>query len=141
MRSGRNMGFSKAFGLGGGHPRLRGRKDYNKLNCMSYALKLDEWGQVASRKHFHVDTAFIQYMADMGLQLTSREKMVPGKVYIAYKFGYDDFHWAIRNEKGHWRHKCGGRPSESVSEKVVFAKKWRSGLIYSSKTFVFEYTA
>jgi hypothetical protein len=73
-------------------------------------------------------------------KLVSRQEMVLGKSYVAFRFGYHDFHFMFRDHRGHWTHKQGGQLVRPISQKEVFANKWVNpgGAFYTSKVNLFE---
>lgn len=121
-------------------------------NCMSYALNRKVWAipkgwrifnDEPSRENLHY--LIKNFETVYGLKPVSREEMVLGKEYIAFRYeqdGYDiidDFHFAVRHKSGHWTHKMGSKPVEGVSEKIIFADEWAFGHhYYNSKIYLFE---
>ncbi len=107
-------------------------------NCYSYAIDdPTDWHLIRTVYDESVD-----YLLDnhSNLRLVSREDLVLGKEYIAYRYGNRDFHFMKRNKMGYWRHKMGCCPVEAISTKFVLGKEWvfRGGNVYNSKLYLFE---
>lgn len=103
---------------------------WNKANCYGYATRNNDWLCTYGSYKDEV-YQFPDYMVPV-----KRSEMKLGKVYIAYRFGCDDFHFMRRDEKGHWRHKPGRLKVRDISEKNVFANNWDER--YNSKVYLFQ---
>jgi hypothetical protein len=112
-------------------------KPWDNANCYGYAVDINRW--------FVFDDAY-EYAVDELLEknpswkLVSRQETILGKSYVAFRFGYHDFHFMFRDHRGHWTHKQGGQIVRPISQKEVFASKWLNpgGALYTSKVYLFE---
>jgi hypothetical protein len=120
-------------------------------NCMAYALGRKNWmlplgwralkNKPIERIEEHMATMLGK---TFNLKMVSREDMVLGKEYIAFRIAYDgyedadDFHFMKRHVSGHWTHKMGSQPVKGISEKVVFSDMWKFGTIYNGRIYLFE---
>lgn len=131
---------------------------YRHANCMGYALRenhwliLDAWRDFVDEvegeygpndedsypTRFGVECQITTEMEKFGLKPVKREDMRPGVEYVAVKFSLEDFHFMRRNKHGHWRHKPGGTEVRGIKEKDVFKSKWGGGILYNSRTLLFE---
>jgi hypothetical protein len=120
---------------------------YNKnvsSNCMGYAVGVNDWLVVGNYKAaaYDMDSEYeeeLVYDKDFTLIPVHKRELKLGKEYIAYRFGYHDFHFCKRDKKGHWRHKMGSKCPETISQKKVFAKKWDGWMcVYNSKLYLYE---
>jgi hypothetical protein len=118
------------------------RDKYFDANCMGYALKKNKW-----IKPYTEDEDFEWYeeeWIDKVFWMIKKFKWLPidkddmklGKKYIAFRWSDSDFHFMVRLETGHWRHKPGWNKVESISTKKVFANAWPGG--YDSNLYLFE---
>jgi hypothetical protein len=109
---------------------------WNGANCYGYAARDNRWLQLSS-DYEDIDAILED---NPTWRLVSKESMVLGKEYVAYRYGNRDFHFMYRNEKGMWRHKPGGTRVRSISQKDVFASMWKGGPfnVYTSKVWLFE---
>lgn len=113
---------------------------WDSANCMGYALGINKWLRVG---YFGTDSSpyeMAKWLIDTyGLKPVKRSEMVLGKVYIVFRLGYDDFHFARRSADGHWRHKPGWCHVRPISEKEVFGPAWtKNTCSYTSRPFLFE---
>lgn len=112
-------------------------KPWDNSNCYGYAVDINRW--------FVFDDAY-EYAADEILEknpswyLVDKKDMVLGKSYVAFRFGYHDFHFMFRDHRGHWTHKQGAQVVRPISQKEVLASKWLNpgGAVYTSKVYLFE---
>lgn len=111
--------------------------DNYDYNCMGYALGTFDWEEL---ENFYVigedkDYSALNKMADdcvnelitnIGyLRLIEDPDDVREDEYaIAFKVGFDDFHFMRRNSDGTWTQKRGKEPIEEVKELDVFAIVW-----------------
>ena len=120
-------------------------------NCFGYAVGRKKWLIMRSWRAFVRDyNDFVDYFTAKdnavkelyqryGLKHVDPRSMELGKEYVAYKFGLDDFHFALRNKQGYWRHKSGDTQAKPISEEHVFAEEWYFyGNQYDSETILFE---
>lgn len=111
-------------------------KPWDAANCYGYAIDVNRW--------FHFDCEY----EDAGQELqrlnphwikVQKSDMVLGKSYVAFRYGYHDFHFMFRDHRGHWRHKMGSEPVKAISQKDVFHKLWHgNNIVYTSKIWLFE---
>lgn len=126
-------------------------RDEDDYNCMGYALGTFEWEEL--------DTFFVWWdeedgkdiLEDMILDcvgeiekrfdfvhcIESPEDVRENEYVVAFKVGYDDFHFMRQNSDGSWTHKRGGSPIEEISEEEVFSQEWGIDK-YISRTYYFS---
>ncbi len=112
-------------------------KNWHYANCFGYALGYNHWLGFDSD---YCDAADELMSRFPNLCPVSKDEMVLGKEYIAFRYGREDFHFMKRGKKGHWTHKPGCYPVETISTKDVFAAEWSNedGDIYNSRIYLFE---
>lgn len=113
--------------------------NYN-ANCMGWALQIKDWVHVRPYGTVSHDAAAMTFGKQAGLKLIQKKDMVLGKEYIALRVNSHDYHFMRRNASGHWTHKQGGQPVETISQKKVFSKGWYRpfGDTYFGKIWLFE---
>lgn len=112
-------------------------KPWDYANCYGYAIDKNRW--------FVFDDAYETAVDELidknpNWYLVDRKDMVLGKSYVAFRYGYFDFHFMFRDHKGHWTHKQGSQRVQTISQKEVFANHWTNpgGALYTSKVYLFE---
>lgn len=112
-------------------------KPWDKANCYGYAVNINRWFVFDDAYEYAVDE-LIEKNRDW--YLVDRKDMVLGKSYVAFRYGYFDFHFMFRDHKGHWTHKQGSQLVRAISQKEVFANHWTNpgGALYTSKVYLFE---
>ena len=112
-------------------------KPWNNANCYGYAIDSNHWFVFENEYEDAVDELLEK---NPSWKLVSKQDMVLGNSYVAFRYGYHDFHFMFRDHKGHWRHKQGGQRIAAISQKEVFAKSWwnPAGTLYTSKVYLFE---
>lgn len=109
---------------------------WRNANCYGYAFNTDDWLQIEGKLKYGYQELMENFP---NIKYVSKNEMVLGKRYIAYRYGVDDFHFMVRDEKGHWRHKQGNTPVKPISTKQVFSKQWTNSFTtYNSKIHLFE---
>lgn len=104
-------------------------------NCFGYAVNFHDWLLVGDDYFAFATLWYDQF----GLKAVNREDMVLGKRYVAFRYCADDFHFCRRDANGHWRHKMGGQPPKTISQKAVFSSHWDTGFHrYNSKVYLYE---
>jgi hypothetical protein len=111
-------------------------KPWDNANCYGYAIDTNRW--------FHFEGNYENAYEELldknphWMQVQKKD-MVLGKSYVAFRFGYHDFHFIFRDHKGHWTHKMGSLQVKPISQKDVFHKFWRgNNILYTSKICLFE---
>lgn len=112
-------------------------KPWDNANCYGYAVNINRWFVFDDAYEYAVDE-LIEKNRDW--YLVDRKDMVLGKSYVAFRYGYFDFHFMFRDHKGHWTHKQGSQRVRAISQKEVFANHWTNpgGALYTSKVYLFE---
>jgi hypothetical protein len=112
-------------------------KPWNHANCYGYAVDINRWFVFDGNYDEAVDELIDK---NPNWYLVERKNMVLGKSYVAFRYGYHDFHFMFRDHKGHWTHKQGGQRVQAISQKEVFANSWANpgGALYTSKVYLFE---
>lgn len=111
-------------------------KTWNNANCYGYATNKNKW--------LLSDASY----SDMPSDLLERNphwvkvhksEMVLGKSYVVFRYGYFDFHFMFRDQRGHWTHKQGGQPVVPISQKQVFRNRWHGdNILYTSSLSIYE---
>lgn len=124
-----------------------------RYNCMGYALNRKKWMLPLAWDDFAdgwIDESEVidGLTRQFNLKPVSRDQMVRGKEYVAFRYEIiddewetriDDFHFMKRHKTGHWTHKRGNYDAEGVSERIVFSDVWVNGTYnYNSEIFLFE---
>lgn len=107
-----------------------------EYNCYGYAVGIYEWLLIEDRYSGAVNELLEKFPY---LKLVTRDQVVLGKEYIAFRYTKYDFHFMKRSKQGYWRHKMGSQPAEAIATKDVFASNWDNGIRkYNSKLYLFE---
>jgi hypothetical protein len=115
------------------------KKVWTKANCYGYALNRNRWHLTNGLSYEEMPEELLSLNPNW--KQVRRDEMVLGKSYVAYRYGYVDFHFMVRDEKGHWTHKPGSSKVRTISQKDVFKGHWKNddaGAIYTSKVFLYE---
>lgn len=105
-------------------------------NCMGYALGIKKW--LLMDYYYDIDDLEERFGHKIR-RIGNRAAMVPGRAYVAYRYGYLDFHFVRRGKDGHWREKRGGGPIQPITERHVFSDAWHPETQnYNSKIYLYE---
>lgn len=111
-------------------------KPWDRANCYGYAIDRNRWFVFDDSYEGAVDELLEK---NPHWKLVSKDQMVLGKSYVAFRYGYRDFHFMFRDHRGHWTHKMGSQIVRPISQRDVFHKHWvGSGILYTSKVYLFE---
>lgn len=114
-------------------------EDYN---CMGYALGTFEWEELSSFES--VDENDFDSLEDVALacvkelngcfdylrRIDKPEEATEDEYVIAFRAGYDDFHFLRRTSDGIWTHKPGSGVVQNLSEEEVFGTAWAEHRYY-----------
>lgn len=113
-------------------------KPWNYANCYGYAANKNRWLLLPNG---YYEAPYDLLELNPTWKPVSRSELRLGKSYVAFRFGYTDFHFMFRDPKGHWTHKMGSLPVKPISQKEVFHKFWighHTYKTYTSKLFLYE---
>lgn len=110
---------------------------HRRNNCYSYAINNPKKWMLINQEDYS-NAVWTLLRANPNWKLVSKEDVVLGKEYVAFRYCATDFHFMKRNKQGYWRHKMGGSPVTAISTKEVFAKTWALYHNYNSKLYLFE---
>lgn len=111
-------------------------RKWDQANCYGYAVGVNRW--LASDCSYGEKPEDLLERNDSWKQV-SKSDMVLGKSYVAYRYGYFDFHYMFRDHKGHWTHKQGTWPVAPISQREVFKNSWKGGsVLYTSRVYLYE---
>lgn len=111
-------------------------KPWDRANCYGYAADRNRWLLIEDGYCNGADELLEK---NPTWKLVSRDEMVLGKSYVAFRYGYRDFHFAFRDHRGHWTHKMGSQRVTPISQREVFHKYWIGhNVLYTSKVYLFE---
>lgn len=127
---------------------------------MGYALGRQAWMlpkdyDLFAEGMIDEDTMIGHLIDQFKMKRVSRDEMVRGKEYVAFRYEEDveeedewndmvvkqagDFHFMKRHKTGHWTHKLGGTGIYGIGERKVFSPLWKNGpYTYDSEIFLFE---
>lgn len=119
---------------------------YNRANCMGYALRINEWLAPYSRdfgdrmEAFSTEDMVAVLIDEYKLTPVTKGQMVLGKEYVAFRRGFEDFHFVRRLPTGQWKHKQGRTKITDIKKTEVFNDYWSydGPREYKSKLYIFE---
>lgn len=138
------------------------RKRKRSYNCMAYALGRKHWmlpkaWDEFAQGYMDEDTMIGYLIEQFNLTPVTRDQMVRGKEYVAFRYEAEvevedpdyegeityqpagDFHFMKRHKTGHWTHKRGSLEIQGIPERVVFSDVWQNGCYnYDSHLYLFE---
>ena len=117
--------------------RKKLRNQYNTddedYNCGGYALGIFNWYVPRSGRRGQVDyrnctlSSCIQVMLNElpnVRQITDVRQLHKNEYAVAFRLGRFDFHYMRRAHNGHWTHKMGAWPIETILKSDVFSPQW-----------------
>lgn len=108
---------------------------WDGANCFGYAVGINDWLLTS----YDYDDVRHQLTSEFGLEEVSKKEMRLGEEYILFRTGYDDYHFVKCHKTGHFTHKRGSYPPETISRKVALGPIWHNGhLTYSHKLLIFR---
>jgi hypothetical protein len=111
-------------------------KPWDNANCYGYAINKNGWFRFEDDYEYAVDELLDK---NPSWKYVQKSDMVLGKSYVAFRYGYHDFHFMFRDTKGHWTHKMGSMKVQPISQKDVFHNFWNGHkILYTSKVYLFE---
>ena len=111
-------------------------KPWNRANCFGYAVGVNRW-LLLEDEYENGPWELLDRNPDW--RAVEKKDMVLGKSYVAFRYGYHDFHFMFRDHKGHWTHKQGGQRVAAISQKDVLHKFWPGHhTLYTSKVYLYE---
>lgn len=110
--------------------------DEDSYNCMGYALGTFEWEALDS--FVEIEREDPEFLADITLECVAElednfeylrrierpEDVLDNEYAIAFRMGYDDFHFLRQNSDGSWTHKPGNNVIQTISKEEVFSFAW-----------------
>lgn len=125
----------------------------SSFNCGGYALETFDWycpsylyGYLRTKEEKERFSAkAVRYMLDEFDDLrviNDVDELKDDEYAIAFRVGYDDFHYVKRADNGVWYHKSGGNPKiRRMKKDIVFGEEWvnplDSSCTYDSKVVLF----
>lgn len=119
-----------------------------RYNCFGYAVGKKRWLVMRTWERFTsgeidedeaLELAIRELENRYNLKYVPNHKLKENLEYVAYRFSYGDFHFMVRNKKGHWRHKLGNYAATPIEEEKVFSNLWDFGWeTYDSPILLFE---
>lgn len=112
-------------------------KPWNKANCYGYAVGINRW-LLGDDSYEYMPQELLDKNPSWR-EVKSRNDMVLGKSYVIFRYGYHDFHFMFRDDKGHWTHKMGSSRVRPISQKMALGQFWYNhGTLYTSSIYIFE---
>lgn len=125
-----------------------------EYNCGGYALGTFDWYlpyddfSVADRVLFGNENPddVLRDMANFILdefngyirEISDFHELHENENAVAFRISEDDFHFILRQNNGHWYHKRGSHPIESIKKKDVFDDEWyNGGISYDTDIILF----
>lgn len=126
----------------------------NEYNCMGYAFGCYDWMDLESFRCLdnfdnedYIDAELkemtldcVQEIIEYGFRQISQPHYVKAhERVIAFRCGYDDFHFARLNSDGIWTHKPGGKFIRKMTEDELYGDAWceHRRYPYTSKVYFF----
>lgn len=106
------------------------------FNCGGYALETFDWycpthllsNLETKEERERYSRKAVRYMLEEFDDLrviNDLNELEDNEYAIAFRVGYDDFHYVKRADNGVWYHKSGGNPKiRRMKKDVVFGKEW-----------------